>query len=60
MKGENAMIKNFKQLVTAISEIDSEETRDYVFSEIDQSFNREKITWKEHEMLFQIVRKMAV
>lgn len=54
------MIKNFKQLVAAISEIDSEESRLYVFGEIDCSFDREKITWREHEMLYQIARKMAV
>lgn len=53
------MIKNFKQLVAAISEINSEESRDYVCGEINRSFDREKITWAEHEMLYQIACKVT-
>lgn len=54
------MIKNFKRLVAAISEINSEESLNYVCGEIDRSFDREKITWKEHEMLYQTAILLAV
>lgn len=54
------MFKKFLQRI-----IDSKNREDaiqnvfYGKDGIDQAFQQEKITWKEHEMLFAIIEKMA-
>ena len=53
------MIKTFKQLVALISEINSEDDRSYTLGEIDRSFEREKISWSDHDMLYQLACKVA-
>lgn len=53
------MIKGFKQLVAAIAGIESEEDRNYVCGEINLSFEHEKISWKDHEMLYQLACRLA-
>lgn len=53
----------FKKFVQRI--IDSENQEDavqnvfYGADGIDMAFQREKITWKEHEMLLALIEKMA-
>ena len=58
-KEEHLMIKTFKQLVALISEINSEDDRSYTLGEIDRSFEREKTSWSDHEMLYQLACKVA-
>lgn len=50
----------FKQLVAAIAEIRSEEKRLEVFGEIDRSFCRDKITFKDHEILYDIASRVTI
>lgn len=47
----------FKKLVQAISEIKSYEDCNKVARQIDRSFEIEKTTWKDHEMLWSILSK---
>ena len=49
-------IMTFKQLVVLISEIKNEEDYWEACGKIDISFQKEKITWKDHEVLFNILR----
>ena len=50
----------FKQLVVMISEIETEEDYNYVTcSAIKNSFEADKITWKDHEVLWALADKVA-
>lgn len=53
------MVKTFKQLVVLISRISTEDDRSYALGELDRSFEREKISWNDHEMLYQLACKVA-
>ena len=59
VKEEHTMVKTFKQLVVLISRISTEDDRSYALGEIDRSFEREKISWNDHEMLYQLACKVA-
>ena len=52
-------MKTFKQLVQAISEIRTENDRLAVCGEINKSFEHDKITWKDHEMLYGLACRIA-
>ena len=52
-------MKNFKQLVMEISEIESENDRRIVCGDIDKSFEHGKISWKDHEILYNLACKIA-
>lgn len=46
----------FKKLVALISEIKNEDDYWKVYGQIDIAFQKEKITWNDHECLFNILR----
>ena len=48
----------FKQLVKMINEIKAAEDAYEVWDNIDRSFEKEKITWDDHEMLYGLASKM--
>lgn len=50
----------FKKLVRRISEIKSKAEFDEACSEVDNAFQHEKITWSDHEILFEILGKISV
>lgn len=45
---------SFKQLVKLFSEVITREDYDKAVSEIDQSFQNNKITWNDHELLYNL------
>jgi hypothetical protein len=47
--------KTFKQLVKLISEIKNEQQMNEVCYQIDMSFQNEKITFQDNEMLYKII-----
>ena len=50
----------FKQLVKLISEIEVEDDKNEAFALIDWSYQHDKITWTDHEMLFTLTDKIQV
>lgn len=50
----------FKKIVAAIAEINTREDVDNVLGMIDTAFQHEKISWKDHEVLFGIVGKISI
>lgn len=44
----------FKKLVRAISEIKTENDRDDCWAQIDRAFEEEKISFEDHEMLYNL------
>lgn len=50
----------FKKIVSAIAAIHTQEDANIVYGMIDTAFQQEKITWKDHEVLFEIVAKIAI
>ncbi len=47
--------KTFKQLVTMLSEAKTRESIDIVCSEIDLSFQNDKITWQDNKTLYNLI-----
>ncbi len=45
---------SFKSLVEELSKISSVDSANEVMGEIDNSFQAEKISWKDHETLYDI------
>lgn len=50
----------FKKIVSAIAAINTQEDVNTVYGMIDTAFQQEKITWKDHEVLFEIAGKIRV
>ena len=50
----NASVKEAKGNVLFV-----DDDRSYTLGEIDRSFEREKISWSDHEMLYQLACKVA-
>lgn len=50
----------FKKIVAAIATINTREDVDNILGMIDIAFQHEKITWKDHEVLFEIVGKLNI
>lgn len=48
----------FKSLVEELSKISSVDYANEVMGEIDNSFQAEKISWKDHETLYEIASKL--
>ena len=55
---EVVKFKTFKQLVDTISNISSDEDFNEACGEIDISFQHDKISWKDHELLYKLVSKV--
>lgn len=49
---------SFKSLVEELSKISSVDSANEVMGEIDNSFQAEKISWKDHETLYEIASKL--
>ena len=52
--------KTFKTIVKEIANIITEDDRNRVFWQIDRSFEREVISWQDHELLFELASKIAI
>lgn len=50
----------FKQLVKRIHDIKTEEDRNEVFGQIDRSYDMEKISWNDHELLYDLASMVRV
>ena len=50
----------FKKLVRAISEIKTENDRDDCWAQIDRAFKEEKISFEDHEMLYNLTSMVNV
>ncbi len=50
----------FKKIVSAIAAVNTQEDFDIACSMIDNAFQQEKITWKDHELLHSLISKMRV
>jgi len=50
--------KTFKRLVKEIQQIGNEDQRNRAFWEIDRSFDRDVISWQDHEMLYEIASRI--
>ena len=50
----------FKKIVAAIAAINTQEDFNIACSMIDNAFQQEKITWKDHELLHSLISKMRV
>ena len=48
----------FKKLVAKIVEIETMEQFNAVCGEVDKEFQSEKLSWKEHELLFALLGKV--
>lgn len=48
----------FKKLVILISEIKNEDELLEAYGKVDIAFQKEKITWNDHECLFSILSKI--
>lgn len=55
---EARMGLSFKSLVEELNKINSIESANEVMGEIDNSFQVEKISWKDHETLYDIASKL--
>ena len=53
-------MKTFKQLVTMISKIETEHDQYEAKDEVTQSFQHQKITWNDHELLMNLIRKTEI
>lgn len=54
------MFKKFiERIIAAENREDAVQNVFYGADGIDMSYQREKITWKEHEMLLALIEKMA-
>ena len=51
---------SFKQICEMISDVTTFEQVQEVYWQIDFSFQKEKINWKEHEILYHITDKINV
>lgn len=51
---ESSSVKSFKQLVEALSHVHSKEDTNEVMGQIDNSFQAERISWKDHEILYEL------
>lgn len=51
---------SYKQIVGCIAAITTQEDVNTVCGMIDTAFQREKISWKDHEVLFAIVGKISI
>lgn len=49
---------SFKSLVEELNKINSVDSANEVMGEIDNSFQVEKISWKDHETLYDIASKL--
>lgn len=49
---------SFKGLVEELNKINSVDSANEVMGEIDNSFQAEKISWKDHETLYDIASKL--
>lgn len=52
------MCKSFKQIISLIVIISSREEFLDVCTEIDISFENGKISWKDHELLYELISKI--
>lgn len=52
--------KTFKQICEMIADATTFEQVQEIYGQIDFSFQLEKITWKEHEILYHINDKINV
>lgn len=50
----------FKKIVGSIAAIHTEDDLNVVCGMIDTAFQQEKISWKDHEVLYAIVEKIKV
>ena len=50
----------FKKLVMAIAAIQNENDRDECFGQIDRAFEEERISFKDHELLYGLADKVEV
>ena len=50
----------FKKIVASIAAITVQEDVNAVFGMIETAFQQDKISWKEHEVLYTIVEKIKV
>lgn len=50
----------FKKLVYQISKIKTEDDRNQCFGAIDCMFNRGKINWEDHEVLYKLAEMVVV
>ena len=55
---EAAKPLSFKQLVKALSQVHSKDNANEVMGEIDNSFNQNKFSWDDHEMLYDLASKL--
>lgn len=49
----------FKKLVKAIAAIKTEDDRNSCFTQIDRAFDMEKISWEDHEMLYNLASMIS-
>ena len=50
----------FKKMVEFISDINTEAKKDEAYGLIDFSFQHEKLTWADHEMLYALMARIEV
>lgn len=50
----------YKKLIEAIANMKTEEDRLEVWGQINRSFEKEKITWKDHETLYDIASRIQL
>ena len=50
----------FKKLVVMISTIETQEDFNIVWGAIDTAFQHEKISWNEHQTLFNLIKKITI
>ena len=50
----------FKKIVAAIAAIKTQEDFDIACGMINTAFQQEKISWKDHELLYSLISKMRV
>lgn len=55
---EARQFKSFKQIVSEIADINSQEDFDAACGDIDISFQHDKINWDDHELLYKLVSKV--
>lgn len=53
-------VKNFKQICEMIADATTFEQVQEIYGQIDFSFQRDKITWREHEILYHINDKVKI
>lgn len=51
---------SYKKLVEAIANMKTEEDRLEVWGQINRSFEKEKITWKDHETLYDLASRITL